>query len=136
MSVTEIQGFDIPVITNGHLYLWVTNNYIPAGLKVMESWGYRYVTNIVWVKNRFGLGQYFRGQHELCLFGVKGKLPYKTVDGKRQQCPTVIKADRTRHSEKPDEIYSVIERVSYPEYIELFARKRRKGWQSFGNEVR
>ncbi|MCK5641183.1 MAG: hypothetical protein KAJ19_10310 [Gammaproteobacteria bacterium] len=45
---------------NCHLYLWVTNNYLPSGLQVMEAWGFRYITTITWVKDRIGLGQYFR----------------------------------------------------------------------------
>jgi len=59
---------------NCHLYLWVTNNFLKDGLRVIDELGFRYVTNLVWVKDRFGLGQYFRGQHELCLFAVKGRL--------------------------------------------------------------
>jgi N6-adenosine-specific RNA methylase IME4 len=42
-----------------HLYLWTTNNYLPAGLEVIKSWGFRYITTITWTKDRMGLGQYF-----------------------------------------------------------------------------
>lgn len=83
----------IPVEDNAHLYLWVTNNFLKDGLKVVDELGFRYITNIVWVKDRIGLGQYFRGQHELCLFGVKGRLPYKhSVSDTRSSCtePTVL----------------------------------------------
>ena len=44
-----------------HLYLWVTNNFLQDGLKVMEAWGFRYITLITWMKDRKGLGQYYRG---------------------------------------------------------------------------
>ena len=39
------------------------------------------------------------------------------------------------HSEKPAEYYELIERL-YPtaKKVELFARKRRAGWSSWGNE--
>src|SRR3990167_220009 len=33
-----------------HLYLWVTNNYLPAGLEVMAAWGFAYKTIISWAK--------------------------------------------------------------------------------------
>ena len=79
---------------NAHLYLWVTNSFLSDGLKVMEAWGFKYKTTITWVKDRFGLGQYFRGQTEQCLFGVKGMIPYKTINRKRQQGTTVIHAPR------------------------------------------
>jgi|TARA_B100000073_G_scaffold235843_1_gene197295 N6-adenosine-specific RNA methylase IME4 len=120
---------------NSHLYLWVTNTFLKDGLKVMEEWGYRYITTITWAKDRFGLGQYFRGQTEHCLFGVKGKIPYKILNGKRQQGTTLITAKRAKHSKKPDQMYEYIEKVSYGNYLELFARNAREGWDSWGNEI-
>ena len=51
------------------LFLWVTANYLPDGLEVMRAWGFVYRTNIVWVKDKIGLGYYVRHQHELCLIG-------------------------------------------------------------------
>jgi N6-adenosine-specific RNA methylase IME4 len=44
-----------------HLYLWVTNTHLANGLAVMETWGFEYKTTITWIKDRIGLGQYFRG---------------------------------------------------------------------------
>ena len=137
MKTKDIMALPVQEIAddNCHLYLWVTNNFLPDGLKVMEAWGFRYVTTITWVKDRIGLGQYFRGITEQCLFGVKGKLPYKVMDGKRQQGKTVIQASKTLHSQKPNEMYSMIEKVSYSPFIELFARQYRGGWSSWGNEL-
>lgn len=137
MTVKQIAELPVPKITedNCHLYLWTTNNYLPDALDVMEAWGFKYKTCITWVKDRIGLGQYFRGITEHCLFGVKGNLPYKIIDGKRQQGKTVIMAPKTRHSEKPEEMRRMIETVSYGPYIELFARKRVPGWDVWGHEV-
>lgn len=119
---------------NAHLYLWVTNNHFQDGFKVIEALGFSYKTCITWFKDRFGLGQYFRGNTEHCLFAVKGNLPYKIIDQKRQQGVTGFNAVRHEHSKKPDFMYQQIEKVSYPPYLELFARNRRKGWESWGNE--
>jgi N6-adenosine-specific RNA methylase IME4 len=122
---------------NAHLYLWVTNGHLPDGLRVMDAWGFRYKTNIAWAKDRFGLGQYFRGQHELCLFGVRGNIPYRTRrDGKRAQGRTLITAPRGEHSEKPEELRNMIELVSPGPYLELFARQKYPGWDSWGDEVK
>jgi N6-adenosine-specific RNA methylase IME4 len=115
---------------NAHLYLWVTNNFLKDGLKIIEELGFRYITNIVWVKDRFGLGQYFRGQHELLLFAVKGKLPALV----RSQT-TVLHEKRTKHSKKPYGSYNKIEAVSPPPRLEIFARERREGWDVFGDEI-
>lgn len=133
---------------NCHLYLWVTNNFLEDGLAVMKAWGFTYKTKITWIKGELlddegktfkfenaGLGQYFRGLDEICLFGVKGSLPYKTLDGKRQQGKTVIVAPRGKHSEKPKVMYDIIEKVSHAPYIELFARNKRDGWDIWGNEL-
>ena len=131
---------ELPIIKeivddNAHLYLWTTNNFLKDGLKVMESWGFRYVTMITWMKDKQGLGQYFRGLTEHCLFGVKGKLDYKIIDGKRQQGLTGFIAPRTEHSKKPNEMREMIEKVSYAPRIELFARERFDGWDAWGNEI-
>lgn len=115
-----------------HLWMWVTNNYLKDGLWLMEELGFRYVTNAVWVKQRKGLGQYMRGQHELLLFGVKGR---SMVPGTDCRPPTVIQADRTQHSKKPDEFYELVETVSKGPYLEVFARRGRPGWHSWGNQI-
>ena len=122
---------------NCHLYLWVTNNHLQDGLDVMKEWGFRYVTMVTWTKDRFGLGQYYRGITEHCLFGVKGKLPYKVDDitGKRMQGITGFTAPRGKHSRKPVEMREMIERVSYEPRLEMFAREYTDGWDVIGDEV-
>ncbi len=119
-----------------HLYLWVTNTHLANGFLVMDRWGFRYKTTITWFKDRFGLGQYYRGQTEHCLFGVRGRLPYRIRDdGKRSQGVTAIHAPRTIHSAKPYEMRRMIENVSYAPRLELFARRKTEGWSAWGNEV-
>lgn len=141
MSVKEIMamGPEVRRIAgdNCHLYLWMTNTYLPDALKVMESWGFDYKTIITWLKDRKGLGQYFRGKTEHCLFGVRGVLPYRfRKDGKRAQGVTGFVAPRQEHSVKPEEMVKMIELVSHPPYLEMFARRPREGnWQVWGNEV-
>ena len=145
MKTKDIANLKIPSEDNAHLYLWVTNNFLKDGLFVMEKWGFTYKTMITWVKDRFGLGQYFRGMTEHCLFGVKGCLPYKIIDNKRQQGLTVLFENRTKHSVKPEKMRKMIEKVSYPPYLELFARRKvslelfeekdSPNWDIWGEEV-
>lgn len=102
----------------------------------MEAWGFQYVTTITWQKDRAGLGQYYRGMTEHCLFGTtKKRLPYKIVDGKRQQGVTGFLEARREHSQKPERMRQMIETVSYGPMIELFAREQRIGWDAWGLEV-
>ena len=131
-----------------HLWLWVTNNYLRDGIYVMEALGFRYITNMAWVKTRpgrpnefelrdlnrlqIGLGFYLRGSHELCLLGVRGAT---AMPERGMAPPSVLFAPRREHSQKPDEAIEIFERVSMGPYIELFARQQRKGWESWGNEV-
>jgi len=137
MKVKEIIDLPVQLLSNdnAHLYLWVTNNFLEDGLIVMKAWNFRYITNITWAKFTIGLGQYFRGQTEHCLFGIKGKLPYKVIDDKRQQGTTLIFAKKMGHSVKPAQMRQMIEKVSYPPYLELFARKKREGWDTLGFEI-
>lgn len=125
------------MVADSHLYLWVTNNFLPDGLTVMSAWGYRYVTCITWMKDRPGLGQYFRGITEHCLFGVRGRVPYRlSADGGRLQGMTgFFDAPRGEHSAKPETMRRMIERVSPGPYLEMFARRPAVGWDVWGNEV-
>lgn len=120
-----------------HLYLWTTNNFLPDALEVMEAWGFKYITTITWMKNVIGLGQYYRGLTEHCLFGRTNKmLPYKVDEqGKRIQGVTGFYAEKSIHSRKPIEMRQMIEKVSYDPRIELFARQSVEGWDCWGNEV-
>lgn len=141
MSIREIMalGEQLELYINDpacHLYLWTTNNYLPDALHVMEAWGFAYKTMITWVKDRIGLGQYYRGVSEHCLFGVRNCLPYRTLsDGHRAQGVTAFYAPRSVHSRKPAEMRRMIERVSHAPRLELFARSAHEGWDVWGNEV-
>ena len=136
LDLQEIK--EIPVETvvekTAHLYLWVPNALLAEGQQVMQEWGFTYKTNFVWVKPSIGLGQYFRGQHEICLFATKGRKPTqpKTDD---KSIPSVVFANKGRHSAKPVESYELIEKRSHGQYLEIFARSNRDGWISWGNEV-
>ena len=133
----EDSGIAQTIAPDAHLYLWATNNFLKDALSVMERWGFRYVTTITWMKEgNIGLGQYFRGTTEHCLFGVRGRLPYRmSPDGKRQQGRTGFSAPKGEHSAKPAAMRQMIERVSYPPYLELFARQKVQGWVSIGKEL-
>lgn len=122
---------------DSHLWCWVTDNYLPDGLWLMAQLGFTYKRTWQWVKMRagqlqIGLGQYARGSHETLLFGTRGHLP---VPPPEQRHSSVILAERTRHSAKPDASYAVIETVSPAPRIEFFCRTRRPGWDAWGNEV-
>jgi N6-adenosine-specific RNA methylase IME4 len=101
---------------------------------LFHAWGFEFRSGAVWDKGSIGAGSYFRYQHELLLLGIRGEMPPPLLDARP---PSVFRAPRGRHSEKPEIIYQMIERM-YPNLpkIELFARgKARPGWSVWGNEA-
>jgi len=112
------------------LFLWATVPMLPQALEVMTAWGFAYKSNFAWVKNRTGTGYWNLNQHELLLVGTRGNVP---APAPGTQWPSVILAPRGRHSEKPERAYELIEHhfPTLPK-IELNARKRREGWDSWG----
>lgn len=134
--VKSIQWVKPLIAEQAHCYLWVVNNKLQDGLNLLKELGFTYITNLVWVKNKIGMGQYFRGQHELLFFGRKGKpMPYCYENGKKVTISTVIPAPKSIHSRKPHLVYEIIERQSPAPYLELFARNNRLNWYSWGNEL-
>jgi len=139
MSIEKIKALPVKeiVANEAHCYLWVTHSHLKEGLEVLDTWGFEYKTVIVWHKKTktgkdwFGMGHYFREARELCLFGVRGKLLTRTRNT-RDIFEDIVPP---LHSAKPDKMYEIIEANSYPPYLELFARKKRRGWDVWGNEV-
>lgn len=114
-----------------HIYLWVTNNFLPDGLWVLSQLECRYVTMITWAKDRYGLGRYFRGQTEHLLFATYGGY----LPPLARTCSTLVTAPRTTHSTKPQAAYALIESASPGPRAELFARHPQPGWWAWGNEL-
>jgi N6-adenosine-specific RNA methylase IME4 len=135
MSLDEICA--LPVLSlatpDAALFMWTTVPHLRESFDVLAAWGFEYKTNIVWVKDKIGLGYFVRNQHELLLVATRGDMPSPSP-GNRP--PSVITAPRREHSRKPDEAYEMIEQM-YPELpkIELFARHARAEWAAWGNEV-
>lgn len=138
--------------TDAHLYEWVTDNFLPQGIELMRLLGFRYIRTLPWFKTKedysendevwiesedelqMGIGQYFRGSTELCLFGVRGK--GRTVCTPRKDIRNVIIGRRTEHSRKPDSAYEKIEARSKGPYLEMYATRYRKGWTSWGDQLK
>lgn len=114
-----------------HLWLWVTNNFVQDGLDVINALGFRYINNLVWVKDRIGIGQYLRGQHELCLFATRGAAQMPPV----RDVPSVVHCPKSEHSVKPQILYDHIERVSPAPRLEVFTRYKRQNWDAYGNQI-
>ena len=114
------------------LCLWATCPMKPEALAVMNAWGFAYKTTVYWHKTgRLGLGYWFRGEVEELLIGAR-------PDAKAFRCQerNIIEVPVRKHSQKPDEVYDLIEKAT-PDArrAELFATHRRPGWSVWGKEV-
>jgi len=133
MAIEQIKSLPVDNISEVgcHLWLWTTNQFLRQGFDVMESWGFKYLAPITWVKDS-GIGNYFVHRTQTVLFGYKGKCRFPLA---RYQ-PTVFIANHpTKHSQKPETFYDLVESISPEPRVELFARCRRSGWDCWGNEV-
>lgn len=132
MSVDEIRKMPIGELVDdaAHSWLWVSNSTLRIGFDLLEEWGFTPRSVFTWIKPRMGLGIYLRNATEHVLLGTRGKAPVKF----RSQINWGIFPVQD-HSHKPEEIFDIIERVSPGPYLELFARRRRPGWDVWGDEI-
>jgi len=126
---------------------------LPEALAVMEAWGFDYVSGGAWGKQsstgnkwQFGTGYVLRSASEPLLVGRRGKpkvqshsirnLIVTDTAGDEFTNFTAWIADPVReHSRKPDDTHAMVEALFSPPYVELFARQRRRGWTSWGNDL-
>lgn len=130
MSLDDLADLELPAAANAHLYLWVTNGFIRQGFDLLDAWDFTYKTILTWCKPQIGMGNWFRNSTEHVLFATRGKLP--TL---RNDCPTHFVANRTKHSAKPESFYDLVESCSPGPWLEMFARRRRFHWDTWGNEA-
>jgi N6-adenosine-specific RNA methylase IME4 len=135
-STMELQDIcSLPVDTisekDSCLFLWATTPMLQEAFEVMKAWGFKYKTSIYWYKEtNGGLGYWFRGAVEVCLVGKKGNFkPFGS------QHANFISAKSSKHSKKPDELYTIIESLNIMTKIELFARDHRHGWDVWGDQI-
>jgi N6-adenosine-specific RNA methylase IME4 len=135
MTVEQIAAEPVADLAadNCHLHLWTTNGFLPAAFSIIEAFGFTYKSIFLWVKPTLGIGNYWRCSHEFLLFACKGHLPFRDR-GQRSW----IELDRQGHSEKPEEIRSLVEKVSPGPYLELYGRvvPENPAWTVYGNQLR
>jgi N6-adenosine-specific RNA methylase IME4 len=118
------------------LFLWVPGTYLPAGLIVLEAWGFTYRSQLVWVKEGApGTGWWCRGAHENILIGGRGG---KICPKPGEQPRSWFAAPKVRrNSRKPHTLHTLIEQIwADSRKVELFARPpHRPGWAVWGDET-
>lgn len=135
MSLEDIKDLSVKELAedNAVLFMWATAPLLEEAFEVVNAWGFKYKTNIIWNKVKPNLGNYTSVRHEHLIIATKGSC---TPDN-TQRFNSVQTIERTgRHSEKPEEFRNIIETLyTYGNKIELFSRKKVEGWEAYGNEV-
>ena len=137
LSVAEFCAFPLPPLADDcTLFLWRVASMQQEALDVMKAWDFTLKTEIVWLKRTttgkrwFGMGRTVRAEHEVCLVGTRGR-PSRASKNIRSTFEAVV----GQHSEKPAIFYDLVEALREGPYVELFARRRRAGWTSLGDQV-
>lgn len=124
------------------LLLWVTWPKVMDAVKVIDAWGFEYVTGCPWVKTRpksgdiyTGIGFWFQSASEQLWVCRKGKPKRKKfpILGLLEGDPKQFYAPASRaHSQKPVEIHKWAEAVCPGPYLELWATRETPGWTCYG----
>jgi N6-adenosine-specific RNA methylase IME4/ParB-like chromosome segregation protein Spo0J len=132
MSLEEIKALKLPLAADCHVWLWVTQRFLPDGFALLQSWGLRYVCQFTWKKpggfQVFGLPQF---NSEFVLYARCGSPTFKTTKG----FVTCFDAPRGEHSEKPEVFYDMVRRVTSGRRLDMFSRRRIKGFDGWGQEA-
>lgn len=133
MSIPEICALPVAELAeaDAHLYLWTTNTHLEHAWSILKAWGFRYSTLLTWCKPPRGFAGFptYNCTAEYVVFGRRGSLKADTrIDTSWFQWP------RGPHSAKPEAFLDMVEQVSPGPYLEMFARRNRLGWDTWGNE--
>ena len=135
MKMEEIAALPIGELADrdAHLYVWTVNRFLGETIAIVKAWGFRYTQTLVWAKTPMGIGPggTFAGNVEFIILAKRGSLkPLRRVETMWWNWPRTGK-----HSAKPEAFQDLVESVSPPPYLEIFARRNRLGWHTWGNEA-
>jgi N6-adenosine-specific RNA methylase IME4 len=131
MSLEEIGSLAVPTEGQAHLWLWALSQHVDWGYEVARAWGFDPWITLTWCKPGLGVGRFQCNTEQVILArrGSRHGNPFGMTGG------TWFNWPRGEHSAKPDAFYDLVESVSPGPYLELFARKQRLGWDTWGNEA-
>lgn len=131
MPLEDLCKLEVPSAKQAQLYLWVVNQHVDWGYEVARVWGFEPWQMLTWHKPGLGVGHFQCNTEHLllCRKGPRHGYPFPKTKG------TCFRWSRGKHSEKPVEVYELIESACQKPRLELFARRRREGWDSWGLEV-
>lgn len=141
MSIEDICALPVAdlVDVDAHLFLWTPDLHLIEGnaARVARAWGFEPTRVLLWwAKRNYGLGKFPRPAHEAVLVCKRGSLPFAASDvASVQEWKQVYENGAKVHSAKPDGMLDLVESVSPGPYLEMFSRRARLGWHTWGDEA-
>jgi N6-adenosine-specific RNA methylase IME4 len=131
MTEAELATLDIRGLADSgcHLWVWTRQRDMEQAFRLIRVWGFRFLACISWVKPTGFPGWWAQTTQ----FILHAYLP--PLEMKKRGLKTHFFASSAGHSIKPEEGAQIVEAVSWPPYLEVFARKQREGWVCVGNDL-
>ena len=132
LPVAELAALDAVLL------MWMVDWAPHWALELIAAFGFEHKTTaFTWVKTNssgegwhMGQGYWTRANPEDCWLATRGA-PKRMAEDVRQ----LVVAPVAEHSEKPAEVHDRIERLLEGPYLELFGRRQRAGWVTWGDEL-
>lgn len=137
MTVEEIAALPVSELAapDAWLFLWTTGRYLHDAFHVADAWGFTYRQPFVWRKT--GTPTPFPAtlaphHAEFLLVCNRGKA--QRLDTWHTNVIEAAMDRRSQHSQKPEVFMDVIECVAPEPRLEMFSRRARLGWDTWGNQ--
>ncbi len=139
LSLEQIKSLPVENLAaeDAHLWLWSTRQLFREGdtAAVARAWGFRPVGEIIWGLRNPGMGGFNGNGHEPVLIAVRGDAAFP-----KNALPAGVAFWRQSyargkiHSAKPEAFLDLVESISPPPRLEMFARRARFGWDYWGDQ--
>lgn len=124
--------------TNAVIFFWMTVPMEREQMTVFDALDFKSKSKVFWHKSgRIGMGFWVRHQVEFMMIGIKGNV--KAFKSSKRNFVHLVETPALTHSEKPEEFRKLIQDVTGKmknrKKIELFARRKVRGWKNWGDGV-
>ena len=136
LSISQLKKLELPAEDHAILLMWSSSPFLEIALQLMNSWGFKYKTNLIWHRQHDSINQWIRGHHEILLIGIKGS---RLLPADDTSIHSVYSERQVNPSVKPSYFYEQIERMFPGEtYLDLFGHNLHSDlwnvWDVWGNQ--